>query len=520
MASHGKYRRALGAGLLAPLTLLTLTLTLLASTSCSDEVTMPADTGTTDQVVPDGPAGDASPPDAGVDAADDAVAPVQCVDHPGWTVGLVACRPGAAPGYTLFAPLDSTVTYLIDRQGRLVHSWLGSARPGMSAFLLPSGLLLRPSKALAVPHFNAPGAGGQIQTLGWDGAVAWSYLYANAAHRQHHDVEPLPSGNVLLVAWERKSAAAAIAAGRDPSLLTDGELWVDHLVEVQPSGKTGGTIVWEWHLWDHLIQDRDVTKANYGVVAGHPELLDINVANSGKADWTHVNAVAYNPQLDQIVLTVHGTHEIFVIDHSTSSAQAASHTGGKAGKGGDILYRWGNPQTYRAGTGAEKVLFGPHDGRWIPSGLPGAGDLLVFNNGVNRKMPIKHSTVDQLTPPLLSGGAYALTPGAAFGPPALAWQYKAPSPHDLFSSNLSGAQRLPGGNTLVCAGDDGELSEVTSAGNLVWKYISPITASGPLTQGDLAKVNAVFRATRYLPSYAGLAGRDLTPKAPIELPGP
>jgi hypothetical protein len=498
----------------APALLALLALLTAAPLSCDQEVTLPVDAGPSDRGILDLPSSDARPPDAGMDLA----APALCVDNPTWTVGLTVCRPGAAPGYTLFAPLDATTTYLIDNSGRLVHSWPGADRPALSAYLLPSGLLLRPTKATGSTHFNAAGAGGLIQSIGWDGGVTWSYLYVSATHRQHHDVEPLPGGNVLLVAWERKTAAAAIAAGRDPKLLVDGELWIDHLVEVRPDGKTGGTIVWEWHLWDHLIQDYDPTKANHGVVADHPELLDINVANSGKADWTHVNAVAYNAQLDQIVLTVHGTHEIFVIDHSTSSAQAASHAGGKAGKGGDILYRWGNPQAYRAGTSAEKVLFGPHDGRWIPSGLSGAGDLLVFNNGVNRKKPIKHSTADQLTTPLLSSGAYALKPGAAFGPQALAWQYKAPSPHDLFSSNLSGAHRLPGGNTLICAGDDGTFIEVTAGKQIVWTYINPVTASGPLTQGDLAKVNAVFRATRYRSSYSGLAGRDLSPGKPVEIP--
>jgi hypothetical protein len=93
---------------------------------------------------------------------------------------------------------------------------------------------------------------------------------------------------------------------------------------------------------------------NYGVVVDHPELVDLNFSSGGPpggADWNHINSIDYNETLDQILLSVHNFSEIWVIDHSTTAAEAAGHSGG------DLLYRWGNPQTYDAGTAAESVMF-------------------------------------------------------------------------------------------------------------------------------------------------------------------
>lgn len=164
---------------------------------------------------------------------------------------------------------------------------------------------------------------------------------------QHHDFRILPNGNVLLLQVEKKTVAEALAAGFDPSrfqaeITSNGFLLPDSVVEIQPTRPVGGKVVWEWHVWDHLIQDYSSSKANYGNVAAHPE--KINPAADGKqipAFWNHMNALYYNAALDQIVMSVRGNSEIWVIDHSTTTAEAASSSGGKRGKGGDLLYRWG-----------------------------------------------------------------------------------------------------------------------------------------------------------------------------------
>ena len=422
-------------------------------------------------------------------------------------LGLSINDPRAFQGYTLVGPLMSTKTYLIDMQGRVVRTWESKCNPASSARLLENGNLLRPVSLQGEERSfgGGPAPGGRIQEFTWDGKLVWDFKFFNAKQLPHHDITRLPSGNVLLIVWDKKTKAEAIAAGRRSDLVGD-YLLPDSLVEIKPTGKTTGEVVWEWHLWDHLIQDHDPKKANYGKVADHPELVDVNYredildsvartkdgaaklrgigylgAATGRfrnnPDWTHTNAVAYNPRLDQIVLSVHNFNEIWVIDHSTTTAEAASHKGGKGGKGGDLLYRWGNPRTYRAGTVKDKKLFGQHSAHWIPEGLPGAGHLLVFNNGMRRGAG-NYSSVDELALPVDDKGRYAHKPGSAYGPDGPVWSYTAPKKTDFFSAFISGAERLPNGNTLVCSGANGTLFEVTARGETVWKYVNPAKASG------------------------------------------
>ena len=215
--------------------------------------------------------------------------------------------------------------------------------------------------------------------------------------------------------------------------------------------------------------------------------------------------------------------ELWIIDHSTTTAEAAEHAGGASGKGGDILYRWGNPEAYQTGTVTDKQLFFQHNTLWIAPGLPGAGNILVFNNGQQRPEG-DFSTIDELGAPMMeSSGNYTLTPGSAYGPAELVWSYAAPIPTDFYSSFISGAQRLPNGNTLICSGATGTFFEIDSLGTVNWFYISPTSSNGPLTQGEPIPVdnnrnaNVVFRATRYAPDYPGLADKDLTPGEPIEI---
>jgi hypothetical protein len=197
-----------------------------------------------------------------------------------------------------------------------------------------------------------------------------------------------------------------------------------------------------------------------------------------QTDWMHVNSVAYNAELDQIMLSVFEFSEVWVIDHSTKTTEAAGHEGGKYGKGGDLLYRWGNPRAYRAGTVKDQKLFGQHNAHWIDKGLPGEGRVLIFNNGV-RRTGGAYSSVDEIALPVDDKGRYECKSGKPFGPDKAAWSYVAQKKTDFYAPFISGAERLPNGNTLVCYGTTGTVFEVTAKDEIVWKYVLPAKGGSP-----------------------------------------
>jgi len=365
--------------------------------------------------------------------------------------------------------MDSTVTYLIDRNGTVTHTWSSNFLPGEAVWWLDDETILR---SIKVGGSGSGGSGGGVQEIQWDGTVIWDYRCNTNGNLSHHDLKALPNGDILLIVWEYLTRNEAIAAGRNPNNIQGNIFMPDKIIEVRPTGPTTGVVVWEWHAWDHLIQDYDSSKANYGVVEDHPELVDVNYAASFGYDWMHTNSVDYNETFDQIMISVHNFNEIWIIDHSTTTEEAAGHTGGRYGYGGDLLYRWGNPQAYRRGTLSDQRFFNQHDATWIKSDCPGKGNILIFNNGANRPNG-QFSTVDELTPPVNSLGEYYLAPGGVYGPVAPTWEYIAKPPLSFYSSFLSGAQRLTDGNTLICNGEHGEFFEVTPDGETVWEYTNP-----------------------------------------------
>jgi hypothetical protein len=207
-------------------------------------------------------------------------------------------------------------------------------------------------------------------------------------------------------------------------------------------------------------------------------------------------------------------HELWILDHSTTTEEARGNKGGRWGKGGEILYRWGNPRMYGAGTREDQMLFGQHQPDWIPDGSPGAGNLLVFNNGDQRKSG-DYSTVDELVLPFDPKRGFTRAAGQPFGPKAPVWSYIAPKREDFFSFFISGAQRLPNGNTLICSGQQGRLFEVTNDHRIVWEYLNPYGGDLPATFGGAdpnkgkgpgpVRPTSVFRATRIAPDHPGVA---------------
>lgn len=432
------------------------------------------------------------------------------------TIGVLRNDSGSFNGYTLLAPVRSTETYLINNCGQVINQWTSAYTTGASVYLLENGNLLR-TAGIENTDITFGGVGGKIELFDWDGNLIWEYTYSSPTFSQHHDIFPLPNGNILMLAVTTMDMNEAIQAGRDPSKLDDGKLYNEQILELEPVGTNQANIIWEWNIKNHLIQDFDASKDNFGVISDNPQLLNINylLGSSTDANWLHVNSIQYNEELDQIVLSTRHLSEIYIIDHSTTTAQAATTTGGTYGKGGDFLYRWGNKEAYNKGISSERTLYAQHYPHWIPNGLNDAGKIMIFNNGTTSST----SSIDIIDPPTSSPGFYTYDTNG-YLPTIAEWQYIDPNdPTNFFSGIMSSGQRLPNGNTLICDGDSGYFFEIDINDNKVWEYINPDTTTEILTQGDTPDPasNIVFRAIRFSTGYAAFTGRDLTPGDPIEL---
>ena len=235
----------------------------------------------------------------------------------------------AFDGLTLFTPFsqeEEVSTYLIDNDYNIINEWNQGYTPASMPYLLPDSSIIYPYQ-VAQPTMIAGGVGGGVQKILWDGTIVWNYIFSDSIYQHHHDIEVLPNGNVLILAWEKKTISEAYDMGRvDVDSWTIPEMWSTAVLELNPNT---GLIEWEWHLWDHLIQDIDPSfDAFFGTIAEYPELFDINcgaVGNSAggpqmpNGDWMHMNSIDYNPNLDQIVLSSRLQSEFYIIDHSTTA---------------------------------------------------------------------------------------------------------------------------------------------------------------------------------------------------------
>ena len=437
--------------------------------------------------------------------------------HSQRTVGLLKSTSNVSEGYILFSPLSSKETFLIDNCGYLVKKWVSEHVPGQTAYLLPNGDLLRTAR---IPgFFTGGGTGGKIEIFDWEGILKWSYVLANEKYHQHHIAHPMPNGNILTTVWYKYSKEEAIQKGFRLDKLTNEGIWSDRIIEIKPLPGNKAEIVWEWDFWDHTIQNYDSIKSNYGFISEHPELLDVNFfedPGANIAEWIHLNALDYNPQLDQIIVSSKYHNEFYIIDHSTTTNQAKGHTSGKYGKGGDFLYRWGNPRSYGRGTQSDHWLYGQHDVQWIDDGLPGEGNILLFNNGSNRTGQL-YSSVEEIIPPIGANGNYILENGKSYKPLLPIWVYQAEPRTSFYSSRISGAERMLNGNTVICEGNKGNFFEVDRVKNNVWQYENPVNTFGAAIQGNMPINNDVFKISKYSADYPAFTDKLINRSQTIEI---
>lgn len=342
------------------------------------------------------------------------------------------------PGWAFYSSGRSCYLYDVDES--LVHTWASTYNAAGSAHLMRDSSVLFSGRN---PNGWSGGVlqGGQFQIIKWDGEVVWDFNYACSEYCPHHnfeivyytdDQDEVP--HVLASCYEKVSGTSRLP---------------DKIVEIEPTGRTTGEVVWEWHAWDHRTNDPN----------NHPELFK-SPSERQMGDWTHINSVSYNRELDQIVLGVKSFYEFVIIDHSTTTEEAAGHSGGDYGMGGDLLYRWGRASNY--GCSGGDYLSGHHGSVWIPKifpgtslEVPGGGNVIIYHN--NR------DEVTEVIPPGDGDGIYPRDPNEAWGPSSPTWTFDINA-----SSNEGSVQRLPNGNTFIC-NSGRSMYEVTPSGQEVWR---------------------------------------------------
>ena len=418
------------------------------------------------------------------------------------TVGLIHSDPLSTEGYVMITPQRNKKVYLLNNCGQLINEWTFSEEPGLSCYLLEDGDLLRAGK-------------DSLELRDWNNNLLWSFDLAAAGLSQHHDIEPLPNGNILMIMGTNSPASSMFAHGLDTNFI-HSNFKMDRIVEIEPVGAHQANVVWEWQFLDHLIQDFDSTVANYGVVSDHPELLDINYPALTGWDFNHTNSIDYNAQLDQILISVRHENELYIIDHSTTTWEAAGHSGGQSGKGGDFLWRWGNPVVYGAGSTSDRKLGAQHDAKWIEDGTY-AGSISVFNNFYDT-IPVLQSGVHIITPEYDTSGYLMI--GGQFAPLNYAWTWSGEVLGDtMHQTKQCGVQVLPNDHILVTESLLGRFSEIGTSGDVLWSYVNP-HGIYLYDQYDTSYNHQFFRGVWYPPTYAGFSGQSLTPIGLIENQNP
>jgi hypothetical protein len=426
-------------------------------------------------------------------------------------------------GYNMVIPLFGKDVMLVDMCGEVVHSWesADTIRCATWSYLQDNGdLVMTLREANVAGDVIWTGGGGEIiERRTWNNELLWSYHLNDSLRRLHHDIHVLDNGNVLALVWELKDSLEYVEAGGDISLIDD-VLWSEAIYELQPNASGGADVVWEWHAWDHLVQDFDPTKANYGVVADHPEKINLNYHVGDPqlpvADWLHLNSIHYNPVFGQIIVSVPTFSEAWIIDHAGNNS-------------GTLMWRWGNPQAYDRGTADDQLLHFQHDVRWAYEGLqlsdPNYGKVTVFNNRVPDSTGM-HSEASIIEPVYdLYENLYVMDPVTnTYLPSNFDDVYAAPTPSDLFSPITSNYQILPGGHSLICEGNQGDAIELNENQEVVWRYRVPLSSTGvnlpqPVAQGTMLAPmqNLVFRMERFGLNHPAFEGQNLSPQGVIEL---
>jgi len=350
---------------------------------------------------------------------------------------------------------SSTTSYLLDKQGNKLYTWNFESTSGNDIELLSDGSIIGLFKD-PNSSIDFGGFGGIAKIIDNNNNTIWEYTVSNNNSIAHHDVELLPNGNVLMIVWERINNNIAIENGVD----FNNDVFTEKIIEVNTSSNT---VVWEWNSWDHIVQDKFENLPNYGNINENPNKININYSIENppggnffiNGDIMHSNGLDYDNDKDVIYLSVNYYSEVWVIDHSTSTEEAQTSIGGNYNKGGDLIYRFGNPNTYNSI--GDKIFDRNHFPNLLENGVDGEGNILIYVNGNTNEQSIVYELEMPNNFNLLTNSN---------NEPNIIWSF---TDENLFANKLCGAIRLSNGNTLITESDYG-FWEVTNSGEIVWKY--------------------------------------------------
>ncbi len=439
------------------------------------------------------------------------------------TVGLLSKTPKEfQKGYDLVYPFYQPTVFLLDSCGQIVHQWTDEdeMNPGLAAYLSPEGKLIKSKKHYIFQNDIIGGSpsGEFVEIYSWENELLASFELNNDQFRLHHDLEPMANGNVLMIAWDRVLADSLLRLGKDTLFAPTEYLLSEKIIEWNP---TLDSIVWEWNAFDHVIQDFDSTLSNYGSVENHPEKIDLNFPYYLSTDWLHFNSIDYNEELDQILISCPEFNEFWIIDHSTSKEEAKGSSGGLSGKGGDLIFRWGNPQAYANGDDSDQKLFYQHDVNWTNSHAQyeddDYGEIILFNNRVHEGSSVAYLDLQFDT---MSWSYKTFFNDITYLPTDFERTISHPTNSELSHSQIvSSARKQPNGNTLIFAGDWGYVYEMNVDGDLVWEYRIPFNNGKRIEQGfdPAKKLNLMFKFIRYPLDFPAFEEKDLDPLEYLEL---
>jgi len=405
-------------------------------------------------------------------------------------------------GYTVLSPLQTHAVLVIDMNGNVVKRWEGlNNSAGGPARVLPGGILISASGARPPNQESL-----ELVQQDFDGKVIWQFSHNEQiktregstiwSARQHHDWqrESLPAGYY-------SPESAPVVEGTSTLILThtnrmqpkvaDVMLEDDRLVEVSWKGD----LLWEWVASDHIDELGFAPDARKAIKAAQ----SFNKAR-GSFDWLHINSAHYvgpNRWFDQGDMR-------FAPNNVIISSREASLLA-IVGRDGKIVWRLGPDFSESKELRAIRQIIGQHHAHIIPKGLPGAGNLLVFDNGGSSG----YGFASPIAPDGVGAFARSTSRVVEINPVTLelVWSYTNPR---FFSTNISSAQRLPNGNTLITAGAGGRMFEVTTQGAIVWEYMYPLFSGANAS-------NAVYRAYRipygWIPQITRPTERPVAPPA-------